>query len=110
MQHGYGLGSILKGIYRWAVPHLKSVGHQAVKEGLGVAQDTLNGETFSDSLKKRGGRVLTNLVTQNASQSQKGDGRKGLKRKKQAKKISRTPAKKRKTSPPKTKPFAEFFN
>jgi len=108
VQSGYGLGSILKGIYRWAVPHLKTVGKTVVTEGLGVAQDALNGEKIGEALQKRGGKVLTSLATQNASQQQKGDGRKAIKRKAPTKKISRTPAKKRKTSPPKTKEF-EFF-
>ena len=42
VQRGYGLGSFLKGLYRWAIPHLssgaKKVGHHVLKEGLGVAQ------------------------------------------------------------------------
>lgn len=109
VQHGYGLGSILKGIYRWVVPHLKSVGQYALREGLGVAQDTLSGEKVGDSLKRRGGKALNDLANQNALQRQKGDGRKGLKRKRSTKNVSRTSTKKRKTSPPKGKDF-KFFN
>lgn len=114
VQHGYGLGSILKGLYRWAVPHLttgvKSVGRQAIKEGLGVAQDVMDGQSLKEStLKsvKQTGKKLMN--SQNVSGAQTGGGRKGRKRKTQAKKISSSPAKKQRTSKAKQSPFNNFF-
>ena len=58
VQQGYGLGSMLKGLFRWAVPHLtsgaKAVGRQALKEGLGVTQDVMNGQSVGNSVRKRG--------------------------------------------------------
>ena len=110
MQRGYGLGSFLKGLYRWAVPHLhsgvKALGKQALKEGVGVAQDVINGESVSDSLMKRGRKAIGSNESQNASQA--GAGKKPKKRKPKAKPISRPSAKKRKTSQPQQ--FGNFWN
>ena len=40
---GYGLGSIFKGLFRWAMPHLqqgaKMLGKKALETGVQVAQD-----------------------------------------------------------------------
>lgn len=48
MQRGYGLGSMLKGMLRSAVPFLKEggklIGKKALKTGMHVARDVLNGE------------------------------------------------------------------
>ena len=111
VQRGYGLGSFLKGLYRWAVPHLnsglKTVGKHALKEGLGVAQDVLNGEAVGDSLTKRGKKAINSLTSQNAPQG--GGGRKGIKRKKSAKAVSRPSTKKQKTSTSKESEFNRFF-
>ena len=44
-QRGYGLGSIFKGLFRWAMPHLqqgaKVLGKKALQTGFQVAQDVL---------------------------------------------------------------------
>ena len=57
-QRGYGLGSIFKGLFRWAVPHLqqgaKMLGKKALQEGVNVAQDVLAGENFSTAVAKHG--------------------------------------------------------
>ena len=109
-QRGYGLGGIFRGLYRWAIPHLQSVGQRALKEGVGVAQDVLNGEKLGDSVLKRGEKVIGSMASQNASQ--KGAGQKGRKRKAQTKSVSRAPTKRRKTSPAKKadkSPFNQFF-
>ncbi|EDO45503.1 predicted protein [Nematostella vectensis] len=46
IQRGYGLGSILKGLFRWAVPKVsaatKSASLAALKEGVGFAKDALH--------------------------------------------------------------------
>jgi len=114
VQHGYGLGSFLKGLYRWAVPHissgLKTAGQHALKQSIGVAQDVLNGETIGDSLVKRGKKAIGSLTSQNASRAQKGGGRKPIKRKAPAKRVSRPSTKKRKTSKPKQQEFHQFFD
>ena len=49
-QRGYGLGSIFKGLFRWAMPHLqqgaKMLGKKALQTGVDVAQDVLAGENL----------------------------------------------------------------
>ena len=112
VQHGYGLGSFLKGIYRWAVPHIssgiKTVGRHALKQGVGVAQDVLDGESIGDSLTHRGKKAIGSLISQNATQ--KGGGKKRIKRKAPTKRTSRSSTKKRKTSQPKKQDFQNYFD
>ena len=114
VQRGFGLGSFLKGLYRWAVPHLstgiKTVGQHALREGVGVASDVVNGESLRDSLVKRGKKAIGSLASQNAPKAQKGGGKKTTKRKAQAKSTTRPVAKKQKTSPPKKTSYNTFFD
>ena len=50
-QRGYGLGSMLRGLFRWAVPKVssaaKAAGKAALKEGVGLAQDVIEGKKSS---------------------------------------------------------------
>lgn len=111
VQRGYGLGAIFKGLYRWAIPHLhsgmKAVGQRALKEGMGVADDVLNGQSLGDSLMERGKKAIGSLTTPSV---QNGKGRKPIKRKANTKPASRTPAKKRKTSPTKNNQLNKYFD
>ena len=99
-QQGYGLGSMFKSLFRWAMPHLrqgaKVVGKKALQTGANVAQDMLEGENFNTAVAKRGRQAL-GLASQKSPQS--GAGRKALKRKTQLRNNSLTPVKKRKTTP-----------
>ena len=60
-QKGYGLGGVFRNIFRWimpivrdhAIPVAKSVGKELLRTATNVAQDTLNGEDFKQSTKKR---------------------------------------------------------
>ena len=56
-QRGHGLGSILGGLIRGAMPTLKSVGKvvgkQALEAGMGVARDVAAGDSVKASLKRR---------------------------------------------------------
>ena len=60
-QKGYGLGGIFRNIFKWimpivrehALPVAKSVGKELLRTATNVAQDTLNGEEFGQSTKKR---------------------------------------------------------
>ena len=108
-QRGYGLGSMFKGLFRWAVPHLqqgaKILGIKALQTGVNITQDVLAGENLKTAVAKQGKNVL-GLPSQNTPQS--GAGRKGTKRKAQGTKISSPPGKKRKTSPQKRKPEEKF--
>ena len=56
-QRGHGLGSILGGLLRGAMPLLssvgKSIGRQMIRSGLDVASDVVSGGNVRDSLKRR---------------------------------------------------------
>ena len=112
-QRGYGLGSIFRGLFRWAVPHLqqgvKMLGKKALETGVDVAQDVLEGKNLKESLNKRGKQAI-GLSPQDSRQA--GAGKKGIKRKAQPSKISSPPAKKAKASPQQKKPrprLEDFF-
>ncbi|KAL9973271.1 hypothetical protein ACROYT_G019701 [Oculina patagonica] len=108
-QRGYGLGSIFKGLFRWAVPHLqqgaKMLGKKALQTGLNVAQDVLAVDNLNKAVAKQAKKVLAQ-PSQNAPQS--GAGRKGTKRKPPTRNNSSPPGKKQKTSPQKKKPKEKF--
>eukprot|EP00057_Strongylocentrotus_purpuratus_P015148 XP_011669622.1 PREDICTED: uncharacterized protein F54H12.2-like [Strongylocentrotus purpuratus] len=67
MQRGYGLGSMLRGLLRSAIPIVKSgaklVGKKALQTGLNVIRDVANGETISSAatsnLKKLGQQLAS---------------------------------------------------
>ena len=52
-QRGYGLGSIFRGLFRFAVPHLqqgtKMLGKKALQTGVDVAQDVLEGKISAEN-------------------------------------------------------------
>ena len=78
-QQGYGLDSIFKGLFRWAMPHLqqgaKVLGKKALQTGAQVAQDVLQGNNVNTALAKRSKEAIGGLVPQARS------GRKSTKRK-----------------------------
>ena len=95
-QQGYGLGSICKGLFRWAIPRLqqgaKLLGKKALQTGVQVAQDVLEGEDVDTALAKRSREVIGELVPQ------AGSGRKYTKKKKKLVPFrGLPPGKKRKT-------------
>ena len=100
-QREYSLGSIFKGLFRWAMPHLqqgaKMLVKKALQTGVDVAQDVLAGENVKTAVSKRAKQVLGDMISQYSSQS--GSGRKAIKRKTPGTKNSSPPDKKRKTSP-----------
>lgn len=57
MQRGHGLGSMLSGLFRSAVPMIKrglaTFGKHALKTGLEIAGDVADGKSFKDSAKER---------------------------------------------------------
>ena len=110
-QRGYGLGSIFKGLFRWALPHLqqgaKVLGKKALQTGVQVAQDVLAGENVKTATKKRVKQAL-GLPSQNSSQS--GGGRKAIKIKTPGTKISSPPGKRAKTSPQQKKKPEEKYS
>jgi hypothetical protein len=56
-QRGHGLGSMLSGLFRSAVPMIKrglaTFGKHALKTGLEIASDVADGASFKDSAKAR---------------------------------------------------------
>ena len=92
-QQGYGLGSIFKGLFRWAMPHLqqgaKVLGKKALQTGAQVAQDVLAGDHVNTALAKRSREAIGDLV------SQAGSGQSSTKRKVQFRGLP--PGKKRKS-------------
>ena len=56
-QRGHGLGSMLSGLFRSAVPMIKrglaTFGKHALKTGLEIASDVADGSSFKDSAKAR---------------------------------------------------------
>ena len=112
-QHGYGLGSIFRGLFRWAMPHLqqgaKVIGKKALQTGVNVVQDVLDGEKQKNrktAVHKRTKQAL-NLPSQNSLQTQSEADKKAIKRKGQGTKISSPQGKKAKTSQRK-KPKEKF--
>ena len=109
-QQGYGLGSIFKGLFRWAMPHLqqgaKILGKKALQTGAQVAQDVLDGDDVKTAVSKRAKQALGDMTSQNSSQS--GSGRKATKRKVQSAKNSSPPGKRVKASPQQKKPKTIF--
>ena len=56
-QRGHGLGSMLSGLFRSALPMIKSglasLGKHALRTGLEIASDVADGSSFKDSAKAR---------------------------------------------------------
>ena len=92
-QQGYGLGSIFKGLFCWAMPHLqqgtKVLGKKALQTGVQVTQDVLEGDNVNTGLAKRSREAIGNLAPQT------GSGRRATKRKVPFRGLP--PGKKRKT-------------
>ena len=66
MQRGYGIGSVLSGMLRAAVPFLRrgaqALGKQALRTGLDVGRDVLSGRKFKDSARQRTMQTMKNVV------------------------------------------------
>ena len=65
-QTGHGLGNIFRSLFRFLVPvakkAVKVVGKQALRSGIDVAGDVVDGQSIKQSLKSRGREGLQNLV------------------------------------------------
>lgn len=115
-QRGYGLGSIFRGLFRRAMPHLqqgtKVIGEKALQTSVQVAQDFVDEHNIKTAVRKRTKQAL-GLPSQNSSQEQSGACKKATKRKAQPRYNSSPPDKKAKTSPQKRKAgkrnLTEFF-
>src|SRR5580693_1492137 len=65
-QRGQGLGSMLSGLFRSAVPMIKtglvSLGKQALRTGMDIAGDMADGHGFSESANRRVREGIKRLV------------------------------------------------
>ena len=87
-QLGHGLGSILSGFFRSAVPFIKRglafFGKQALRTGAKVAMDVADGEELKKSAKRRIGETINEHVPGLIPQSGSGCRRKRTRRIKKA--------------------------
>ena len=98
-QRGNGLGGILRGLARHALPILKNVGKRALKVGIDALNDSsTNNVPFKQAFKKRAKQELSTILPINRGQEGKGRKRKAIDFG-----FKRIPVKKRKTKRKKTK-------
>jgi hypothetical protein len=74
-QRGHGIGSVLGGLFRSALPMLKRVGKQAIRTGSKIVSDIASGKKFSDVALQRISEGISGLVDGDESTSQIGTGR-----------------------------------
>jgi len=88
-QRGHGLGSVLGGIFRrFIIPffksHGKSLATDALKTGVNVAEEVLDGRTLKESVKKRVPEGIKRTAQSLIRQSGSGVGRRRLKRRRKS--------------------------
>jgi hypothetical protein len=98
-QRGHGLGSMLSGLFRSAMPMIKRglafFGKHALKTGLEVANDVADGQTFRDSAQRRIPEGIKRLAENANFSNQSGSGRVKSYRRKRSKSSSSKKKKKR---------------
>ena len=84
-QRGHGLGSFLSGLFRRVMPFLsrgaKALGKTALRTGLDIANDVVEGSSFRDSASKRVPEGLKGFAASNFGQSGNGKRRRNIQRK-----------------------------
>ena len=79
LQRGYGLGGLLGGLFRSAMPVLKkgamAVGREALQSGIDIAQDVMRGQNVKTAAKKRIKTAGRNMGRKALNKLQKGKGR-----------------------------------
>lgn len=93
-QRGHGLGSMLSGLFRSAMPMVKSglaaVGRQALRTGAQIANDVADGQSLGNSAKRRINEGIKRFVPFDVFSTQSGSGkRKSTKKRKPIKKRKR---------------------
>ena len=78
LQRGYGLGGLLGGLFRSAIPLLKkgavAVGKEALQTGIDIAQDVMGGQNVKTATKRRVKNAGRNMGTKVLNKIQKGKG------------------------------------
>ncbi len=95
-QRGHGLGSLLSGLFRRAVPllqrGLKTFGKQTLKTGLQIANDVSDGQTIKESAKRRAVEGIKRFASSPLGSIQSDSGkRRKLSRVKKGKVIKKRP-------------------
>ena len=109
-QRGHGLGSMLSGFFRSALPMIKRglafFGRQALKTGAEMANDIADGSSFGDSARRRLPEGIKRFVSSANFTSQSGSGSRGRrpKRKRETKK------KKKKSTKSKRRKISDIFS
>ena len=93
MQRGYGLGSILSGVFRTAIPFLKrgakALGKEALRTGVNIGQDVLSGQNLRTAARQRGLESIRNVAKKStrrlSSKTRSTPAKKGIKRKRKGK-------------------------
>lgn len=63
-QRGYGLASVFRGLFRTAIPFLKSrLGRTVVRTGVGLAGDALRGRNMKEALGHRVMQGIGDVIT-----------------------------------------------
>jgi hypothetical protein len=87
-QRGHGLGSILSGFFRSAMPILKRglsvFGREALRTGAKIATDVADGRSLGDAAKQRIGERINEIVPGIINQSGSGKRRRRVKAKRVA--------------------------
>ena len=86
-QRGHGVGSVLSGLFRSALPMIKNIGKQALQTGLNVATDVVQGNSFKDSLRKHVPEGIRGFKEAQFDQSGSGKRRRQTQLKKPAKRM-----------------------
>ena len=80
LQRGYGLGGLLGGLFRSAMPILKkgamAVGREALQSGIDIAQDVMSGQNVKTATKRRMKTAGRNMGRKALNKLQKGRGAK----------------------------------
>lgn len=80
LQRGHGLGGLLGGLFRSAIPLLKkgamTVGREALQSGIDIAHDVMNGQNVKTATKRRVKTAGRNIGRKAITKLQKGKGRK----------------------------------
>lgn len=94
-QRGHGIGSVLGGLFRSAMPMLKRIGGQALRTGAQIASDMTSGKSFSESASKRISEGINRLLETDSVSNQTGSGRRRTLKRKIKKRVSKSAKKRR---------------
>jgi hypothetical protein len=102
-QRGHGIGSLFRGLFRFAMPFIKqgakAVGRQALQTGMQVAGDVLENRPFKESVKSRvreAGSALKTKAENKVTQLLTGSGRRRARKRKAPRRIGPPKIKKQK--------------